>query len=97
MKAAIFREHGGIDKLEIADIPQPTAKASEVVLRVRAAAMSHLELGVRRGLPGVETPLPHVGGSDIAGEVAELGAQVSHVEQGARVVAATGSRFNVCE
>ncbi|MDQ3755174.1 MAG: zinc-binding dehydrogenase [Acidobacteriota bacterium] len=97
MRAAIFREHGGIDKLEIADIPQPTPKAGEVVVRVRAAAMNHLDLWVRRGLPGVEIPLPHVGGSDIAGEVVELGAQVSNVEQGARVVVNPGLWCGVCE
>lgn len=97
MKAAIFREHGGIDQLEIADIPQPVAGAGEVVLRVRAAALNHLDLWARRGLPGVKILLPHVGGSDIAGEVSELGAGVGGIEMGARVVVNPGLWDGTCE
>jgi len=97
MKAAIFREHGGIEKLEIAELPQPVAGPGEVVLRVRAAAMNHLDLWVRRGLPGVNIPLPHVGGSDIAGEVAELGAGVDGWKIGARVDVNPGLWDGTCE
>ncbi len=95
MRAAIFREHGGIDKLEIADVPEPSARDGEVVLRVRAAAMNHLDLWVRRGLPGVPIPLPHTGGSDIAGEVVSLGA--GDFKTGARVVVNPGLWDNTCE
>lgn len=97
MKAAIFREHGGIDKLEIADVPQPSPQAGEVLLRVRASALNHLDLWVRRGLPGIEIPLPHIGGSDIAGDVAEVGAGVEGFAEGARVVVNPGLWDNTCE
>lgn len=97
MKAAIFREHGGTDKLEIADVPTPVAGAGEVVVRVRAAAMNHLDLWVRRGLPGIEISLPHIGGSDIAGEVVELGAGVASVSKNARVIVNPGLWDGTCE
>lgn len=97
MKAAIFREHGGIDKLEIAEMPQPVPQAGEALLRVRAAAVNHLDLWVRRGLPGIEVPLPHIGGSDIAGEVAALGAGVEGIAEGARVVVNPGLWDGTCE
>ena len=97
MKAAIFREHGGIEQLEIAALPRPVAGTGEVVLRVRAAAMNHLDLWVRRGLPGVNIPLPHVGGSDIAGEVAGFGAGVDGWKTGARVVVNPGLWDGTCE
>jgi NADPH:quinone reductase-like Zn-dependent oxidoreductase len=97
MKAAIFREHGGIDKLEIAEMPQASAQAGEVLLRVRAAAMNHLDLWARRGLPGIEIPLPHIGGSDIAGEVVSSGAGVEGIAEGARVVVNPGLWDGTCE
>lgn len=97
MKAAIFRKHGGIDKLAIADVPPPIAGAGEVVVRVRAAAMNHLDLWVRRGLPGIEISLPHIGGSDIAGEVVELGAGVASVSKNARVIVNPGLWDGTCE
>ena len=97
MKAAIFRKHGGTDELEVAEVAQPVAQAGEVVLRVRAAALNHLDLWVRRGLPGIEIRLPHIGGSDIAGEVVEIGAGVEGVTEGARVVVNPGLWDGTCE
>jgi len=97
VKAAIFRKHGGTDELEVAEVAQPVAQAGEVVLRVRAAALNHLDLWVRRGLPGIEIRLPHIGGSDIAGEVVEIGAGVEGVTEGARVVVNPGLWDGTCE
>jgi NADPH:quinone reductase-like Zn-dependent oxidoreductase len=97
MKAAIFRELGGPEKLEIADVVQPSPQPGEVLVRVRAAAMNHLDLWVRRGLPGLELSFPHIGGADIAGEVAALGAGVESVKEGARVVVNPGLWDGTCE
>lgn len=97
MKAAIFREHGGVDRLEMADVPAPTAGPGEVLLRVRAAAMNHLDLWARRGLPGIEIPLPHIGGSDIAGEVVSQGAEPVGFAVGSRVVVNPGLWDGTCE
>jgi NADPH:quinone reductase-like Zn-dependent oxidoreductase len=97
MKAAIFREHGGIDKLEIADLPKPQVGPGEALIRVRAAAMNHLDLWARRGMPGIEIPLPHIGGSDIAGEIAELSGDLPGLALGSRVVVNPGLWDGTCE
>lgn len=96
MRAAIFREHGGPEVLETTDVERPAPGVGEVLVRVRAASLNHLDLWVRRGLP-IETPMPHIGGSDIAGEVAELGEGVEGIEIGARVVVDPSIGCGRCE
>ena len=85
MKAVIFREHGGIEKLEYADVPEPKISADEVLVRVRACALNHLDIWVRQGL-GTPLEMPHIGGSDVAGEVAAVGANVKTLRTGQRVI-----------
>lgn len=85
MRAAIFHENGGPEVIQIEDVERPVPGTGEVLVKVAAVAMNHLDLWVRRGLP-VETTMPHIGGSDIAGVVEELGSGVDGVERGARVV-----------
>src|ERR1700692_4918602 len=77
MKAILFPKHGGPEVLEYTDAPTPSIRANEVLVRVRACALNHLDLSVRGGLPGVPIPLPHITGSDIAGEIAEIRADVT--------------------
>ena len=72
MKAAIFDEHGGPDVLDVRDVDTPEPGAGEVRIRVEASGMNHLDLWVRRGLP-IETPMPHIGGSDVCGVIDALG------------------------
>lgn len=86
MLAAIFHENGGPDVVRIEDVPAPEPRPGEVRLRVRAAALNHLDLWVRRGLP-IATTMPHIGGSDVAGIVESLGDGVDDAWLGARVVA----------
>lgn len=86
MRAAVFAEFGGPEVVEVrTDVPLPEPGPGEVRLKVEAAAMNHLDLWIRRGLP-IETPMPHIGGSDIAGVVQALGAGVEGVPIGTRVV-----------
>lgn len=85
MKAALFHEHGGPDMLRIEEVPDPEPGPGEVRLRVIAAAMNHLDLWVRRGLP-IETTMPHIGGSDVAGVVESIGSDVTDVRPGERVI-----------
>ncbi|HEU0014588.1 MAG TPA: zinc-binding dehydrogenase [Longimicrobium sp.] len=89
MRAAIFHETGGPEVMRIEDVPRPSAGPGEVLVQVRACAMNHLDLWVRRGLP-IETTMPHVGGSDIAGVVAEVGDGVDAARVGERVVVNPG-------
>ena len=64
MKAVRFHEHGGLDVLRQEDVPDPEPGPGEVLIRVRACALNHLDLWQRRGIPGVR--LPHCPGSDVA-------------------------------
>ncbi|MBW3534863.1 MAG: alcohol dehydrogenase catalytic domain-containing protein [Gemmatimonadetes bacterium] len=86
MRAALFHENGGPDVVRVEEVPTPEPGPGEVRLKVRAAALNHLDLWVRRGLPNLKTRFPHVGGSDMAGEVDAVGPGVEGVEPGTRVV-----------
>ncbi len=88
MKAILFRKHGGPEVLQFTDVPEPEPRPNEVLVRVRACALNHLDLWVRRGLPNVPIPLPHIPGSDVAGEVAKIGSEVTTVRVGQKVVLA---------
>ncbi len=97
MKAVLIRKHGGPEVLEIADLPKPKAEAGQVVIRVKAAGMNHLDTWVRRGLPGVTPPLPMVPGSDAAGLIEEVGPGVTGLKAGDRVFVAPGFSCGRCE
>jgi NADPH:quinone reductase-like Zn-dependent oxidoreductase len=91
MKAILFHQHGDTSVLHYTDVPEPHLRHNEVLVHVRACALNHLDLWVRRGLPGYQIPLPHIPGSDIAGEVAKIGPEVSTVYIGQKVVLAPGN------
>jgi NADPH:quinone reductase-like Zn-dependent oxidoreductase len=88
LKAILFTQHGGPEVLKYTDAPEPSVGPNDVLVRVRACALNHLDLWVRRGLPNVPIPLPHIPGSDIAGEIAKVGAEVRTVRVGQKVVLA---------
>jgi NADPH:quinone reductase-like Zn-dependent oxidoreductase len=96
VKAIQFRRHGGPEVLNYSDVPDPLVRPNGVVVRVRACALNHLDLWVRQGIPGVPIPLPHIPGSDVAGEVAQIGAEVSTVRVGQKVVLAPGVTCGRC-
>ena len=85
MKAALFAEHGGPEVVRVEEVRAPDPGPGEVRLRVRATSLNHLDLWVRRGLPG-GPPLPHIGGADAAGDVEAVGEGVDAAWLGARVV-----------
>jgi NADPH:quinone reductase-like Zn-dependent oxidoreductase len=97
MRAALIREHGGPEVLEIAGIADPVPGHGQVVVDVGAAALNHLDLWVRRGLPGLELAMPHVGGADVAGTVSEIGPGVEGWSPGDRVVVNPGLWCGRCE
>lgn len=96
MKAVTIREHGGPEVLRLEEIPDPAVGPGQVRVRVRACALNHLDLWMRRGLPGLKLRFPHVLGADIAGEVESVGPGVSGVEVGARTLVAPGVSCGVC-
>ncbi len=90
MKALCFYEHGELDVLQYTDVPDPEPGPGQVLIRVRACALNHLDVWVRRGWPGLKLEMPHWTGADVAGEIAALGEGVSGWEVGQRVVADPG-------
>src|SRR6202171_2698755 len=96
MKAIVFDAHGGPEVLEFTDAPDPTIRPNEVLVRVRACALNHLDLWVRRGIPGMPIPLPHIPGSDVSGEIAQIGADITTVRVGQKVVLAPGVTCGKC-
>jgi len=97
MKAAIFRQHGGPEVFEYADVPEPVLRANEVLVEVKACALNHLDIFVRNGLPGIEIPLPHILGNDVAGVVREVGKLVNWVKTGDEVMVQPGVSCGHCE
>jgi len=96
MKAVIFKKHGGPEVLEYADTPDPTIKANDVLVEVKACALNHLDVWAREGLPGIDIALPHILGNDIAGVVREVGELVSWVQAGDEVMLQPGVSCGRC-
>ncbi|HEU4796467.1 MAG TPA: zinc-binding dehydrogenase, partial [Pyrinomonadaceae bacterium] len=97
MKAAIFKQHGGPEVLEYAEVPAPRIRANEVLVEVKACALNHLDIFVRRGMPGIEIPLPHILGNDIAGVVREVGELVTWIKPEDEVMVQPGVSCGHCE
>src|SRR5688572_20606041 len=96
MKAIVINRHGGPEVLEAAALSEPVPAPGEVTVRVRACALNHLDLWTRGGLPGLKVPFPHVLGSDIAGEIAALGAPTVGLRSGQRVMLSPGLSCGRC-
>ncbi|MBI1977689.1 MAG: zinc-binding dehydrogenase [Candidatus Omnitrophica bacterium] len=98
MKAVIFKEHGDPNQLLYrTDVPEPQIGPEEVLLRVRACALNHLDIWTRQGMPGITIPLPHILGCDIAGEVEQIGTNVKGISKGLRVAVAPGISCGHCK
>lgn len=97
MKAVLFHEHGGPDKLSYEDLPIPQIGPQEVLIRVKACALNHLDIWIRQGSPAYSIPLPHVGGSDVSGIVEQVGTHVEGVSIGAQVFVSPGISCWQCE
>jgi 2-desacetyl-2-hydroxyethyl bacteriochlorophyllide A dehydrogenase len=97
MKAVLFRSHGGPDKLSYEDLPAPTIGSEDVLVRVKACALNHLDIWIRQGNPAYPMPLPHVTGSDVAGVVEQVGNRVEGVVVGQRVFVSPGISCWKCE
>jgi len=96
MRAVRFHAHGGPEVLKLEEIPEPRIAQNQVLVRIKACALNHLDLWLRKGLPGVKVPLPHIPGSDIAGEVAAVGELCTRVKVGERVVISPGRSCGQC-
>ncbi len=98
MKAAVFHEHGPPEVLKYEDFPDPKLGPNQVLVDIKAVALNHLDLFVRGGIPGLKLEMPHILGSDISGEVKEVGDNFkAGIQSGQKVVIAPGRSCGVCE
>jgi NADPH:quinone reductase-like Zn-dependent oxidoreductase len=97
MRAVRFHEHGGVEVLKYEEAPEPKIEANEVLVKVKACALNHLDLWLRQGVSDWKIALPHILGSDISGEVAEVGSLVKRVKAGERVLLCPGISCGQCE
>ncbi|MFZ4479196.1 MAG: quinone oxidoreductase family protein [Rhodoferax sp.] len=87
MKAIVLRAHGGLENLRIeTDFPDPVAGPGDVVLRVRSTSLNYHDVFTRRGMPGINIPLPAIMGLDVAGEIVATGPDVHNWAVGDRVL-----------
>lgn len=96
MKAVVIHEHGGLEVLRIEQVADPVPAPDEVLIEVKACALNHLDLWVRRGVPGQKMPLPMIPGCDISGIVKEAGASARGIKVGDRVVVSPGISCRRC-
>ena len=97
MKAVYFEEHGGPEVLKYGDIPDPIPGPNEVLVKLESVGINHLDIWVRKGLPGLKIEFPHIPGADGAGVVEALGEGVTDLEIGTRVVINPGLSCGHCE
>jgi len=90
MIALCFYEHGGPEVVRYAEVPVPSPAPDQVLVEVRACALNHLDIWVRRGWPGLDLKKPFWGGADVSGVVAEPGSGVKNWKAGQRVVVDPG-------
>jgi len=87
MKALALTGTGGLQQVQVQELPEPTIQSpDQVLLRVQAIALNRLDLFVAQGLPGIAYRFPHVVGCDAAGTVQQVGAAVKQVRPGDRVM-----------
>jgi NADPH:quinone reductase-like Zn-dependent oxidoreductase len=96
MRAMAFAQPGGLDVLQLVDLPKPTLDDDEVLVQVKACALNHLDVWVRKGLP-TKIPMPHIGGCETAGVVAEVGKRVQGWQVGQRVLISPGQSCLACD
>ncbi|KAA3613075.1 MAG: alcohol dehydrogenase [Calditrichaeota bacterium] len=84
MRVVRIHKHGGVDNLKIDNLETPKPAPNEVLVKIKYAALNHLDIFVREGFPGI--PLPLVLGSDGAGEIVEVGSEVENYTTGDEII-----------
>ncbi len=96
MKSVYINQHGDESVLQYGELPDPVAGPGQVLVEIKACALNHLDLWMRRGVPAIKVKMPHILGSDISGVVAQTGAGVMHVQVGQEVVLSPGVSCGHC-
>ncbi|AQX54772.1 quinone oxidoreductase family protein [Priestia flexa] len=91
MKAIQFKQYGSPDVLRVINLARPVRKKKDVLIKVEAIGVNYADTARREGAYVVDTPLPFIPGSEVAGEVVELGEEVEGIKVGMKVVTLLGS------
>ena len=94
MQAVVIREHGGPERLELTEVPDPQPRPGVAIVRVRAVALNHLDVWVRRGVPGHKFPLPLITGAEAAGTIEQI--ESNDWKAGDEVIVAPGFSCGHC-
>ncbi len=97
MRAVYFNSYGGVETLQVGELPTPAPGPGQVLIKVTACGLNRLDLIVRSGSAPVKLKFPHVPGSEVAGVVESLGAGVDEYEPGDRVVVAPYLNCGNCD
>ncbi len=98
MKAIVFYEPGGVDKLKYEETyPEPEIKEDEVLVRVKATSINHVDVWIRKGIPAYHAPMPHIGGCEGSGIIEKIGARVTQWKIGDEVIISPGQPCFECE
>lgn len=96
MKAVVFHKHGPIENLQVEKVPTPKPAPHEVLLCVKACGVNHVDKWIRMN-KGKKLPMPHITGSEVAGEIVELGSAVSGLQVGQQVAVSCWLSCGTCE
>lgn len=96
MRAIVYTQNGGSEVIRMQEMPTPEVGPNDVLVRVRAVALNHLDLWIRNGLPRLKVTFPHIAGADVAGVVERVGAAVKSVHEGQEVLISPGISCGVC-
>ncbi|WP_457640988.1 zinc-binding dehydrogenase [Persephonella sp.] len=97
MKAAYYDKHGSYENIKIGERPEPEIKEDEVLVKVKAFSLNHLDIWVMEGKYPAEIPMPHIFGSDASGVVEKVGKAVKNVKEGDKVIIYPGLSCGICE
>jgi NADPH:quinone reductase-like Zn-dependent oxidoreductase len=98
VRAVVFHEVGGPERLQVEERPEPGLGSTDALVRVRACGVNRLDLMVREGRAGASIRMPHVGGCEVAGDLVQLGSSiVSDISVGQRVAVAPYLFCGRCE
>jgi NADPH:quinone reductase-like Zn-dependent oxidoreductase len=98
VKAVRIHAHGGVDQLRFEDAPDPEITSPrDVIVKLQAAALNHIDLWVRQGVTGMQIPMPHIIGADGAGVVVEVGNEAKSVKVGDKVCLYCFTGCGACE
>ncbi|MBI4211976.1 MAG: alcohol dehydrogenase catalytic domain-containing protein, partial [Deltaproteobacteria bacterium] len=97
MKAIAFTEHGDLNVLQLMQLSDPEPAADEVLIKVEACGLNHLDIWIRQGWQGLSVPMPHIGGCEVVGKISALGKNVSGWNVGEHVLVSPGQSCGGCE